>query len=92
MKYAGAAPVSSSTASIAAPRASPDGRLPSVSTVNEITTGIPCSAAARVTPIASALWVMVTAVTRSASVREKVPIWVAWYRCASVGLISSDGR
>ena len=52
--------------------------MPSVSTVNEMTTGMPGRRGRRATPIASAVCVMVIAVTRSASVSAKVAIWVAW--------------
>jgi hypothetical protein len=45
--------------------------------VKEITTGMPAALAARVTPIASLELVIVMAVTRSASVSAKVPIWAA---------------
>jgi hypothetical protein len=59
---------------MAAPRASPEGSRPSVSVVNEITTGRPAVRAARLTPMASSVYVMVTAVTMSASVSAKMPI------------------
>ena len=64
---------------------------PSVSTVKEITTGIPQCCAARVTPIASPVCVMVNAETRSASVSAKVAICSLWYPTASPGSISVDG-
>ena len=70
--------MASSTAATASASDSPDGSRPSVSTVNEITTGMPAARAARATPMASPVWVMVMAVTRSASVAAKVPICSAW--------------
>ena len=54
--------MASSTRAIASPSGSPDGSTPSVSTVNEITTGRPTEPAARTTPIASSTYVIVTAV------------------------------
>ncbi len=53
-------------------RSAPVGSRPSVSTVKEITTGIFAFTAARVTPIASSVLVMVKALTRSASVCANV--------------------
>ena len=46
--------------------------------MNEITAGNPTAEAARVTPIASSAYVIVIAVTMSAAVSAKVPIWTAW--------------
>jgi len=46
--------------------------------VNEIAAGIPAAKAARTMPIASAALVIVIAVTWSAVVVAKVPIWSAW--------------
>ncbi len=69
----------------------PLGRRPSVSTVNEITAGMPDSIAARVTPTVSSTWVIVIAVTKSAAVWAKVPIWVEWYSCAAGAPRSSAG-
>jgi glutathione S-transferase len=56
----------------------PVGRRPSVSTVNEITTGMPAACAARVTPIASGVCVIVIAVIMSASVSRNVSACIAW--------------
>jgi hypothetical protein len=53
MKYAAARSVAPSTSSIASPSGCPLGSRPSVSTVNEITTGRPAAFAARTIPIAS---------------------------------------
>jgi hypothetical protein len=53
MKYAAAPSVSESTCWIASPSAWPLGSRPSVSTVNEITTGTFTALAARTMPIAS---------------------------------------
>nr|WP_269845063.1 hypothetical protein [Marinicauda salina] len=55
----------------------PVGSRPSVSTVKEMTEGMSAAAAARARPIASFTLVIVIAVTRSASVSAKVPIWTA---------------
>ncbi len=74
----GAPPVSASTVSIASPSPSPDGSRPSVSTVKEMTLGSPWAAAARARPIASPVWVMVMAVTRSAAVSLNVATCSLW--------------
>ena len=60
--------MAASTSTIASVSAMPDGSRPSVSSVNEITTGMPAFWAARVMPIASSTLVIVSAETRSASV------------------------
>ena len=65
-------PVARSTTVIALPRLSPVGRLPSVSTVNEITTGRPACCAAWVMPIASWTLVMVIAETMSTPSSAKI--------------------
>ena len=70
MKYAGAVRLRVDRP-IASPSSCPLGSRPSVSTVNEIATGIPASLAARATPIASSAYVIVIAVTMSAAVPAK---------------------
>ena len=78
MKYAAAPSVSASTCSIASPSACPLGRRPSVSTVNEITTGRPTLPAARTIPIASSAYVSVSAPIRSTVVSANVSTCVEW--------------
>ena len=70
--------MAASTAVIASPRGSPEGRWPSVSTVKAITTGISAARAASVMPIASSVYVIVMAVMRSAAVAANVRAWKAW--------------
>ncbi len=69
----------------------PVGRLPSVSTVNEMATGRPAARAARTMPIASLDWVRVYAVNMSISVFASQPICLEWYASASSAAISSSG-
>ncbi|USX56478.1 hypothetical protein ND450_20975 [Lentzea sp. HUAS12] len=83
--------MSRSTARTASPSASPLGSLPSVSTVNEMTTCAPASRAASAMPVASGTFVSVIAVTRSASVSGSVRIWVEWYSRASSRLMIVSG-
>ena len=77
-----------STSSMASRSGCPLGRRPSVSTVNEITTGRPAARAARTMPTASSAYVIVIAVTRSAAVSANVPICVEWYASASAADIA----
>ena len=57
--------------------------LPSVSVVNEITTGIPCFYAAKAAPILSSTYVIVLTVTKSAFVLAMIAICREWYSSAS---------
>ncbi len=57
---------------------SPEGSRPSIPSVNEITAGIPAFWAARAMPIASSVFVILSADTRSASVRANDAICSAW--------------
>jgi hypothetical protein len=59
--------------------------------VKEIATGICASPAARTIPIASFVYVSVSALTKSAAVLANVWIWDRWYASASPALICSLG-
>jgi len=63
---------------MAAFKVCPVGRRPSVSTVNEIATGIPARRAARAMLIASLVLVMVMALTMSALASAKAFTCSAW--------------
>ena len=78
MKYAGEPSVASSTSAIASPSSCPDGSRPSVSVVNEMTTGSPSAVAASAIPIASSAYVMVTAVIICAPAAAKARACSEW--------------
>jgi hypothetical protein len=78
MKYETLPAVSASACSTASRSGWPLGSRPSVSTVNDNTTGTPVAAAARAIPTASSVYVIVIALTRSAPLAANVPTWREW--------------